>query len=205
MKGQILYGHFDIEADGPSPATSNMINFGVVFTDYTGAVLAQHTMDIQQRAGFSGDKDTLEWWQADPDRKKEYDRILQCAIPLKQAMESLDKKIATLYLKYGVKRITWVARPASYDWMWFRCYWDIYQQDNPQPTSIGFSATCMSSIRTVWQMFSGHTKETTDAYWKQTFTKNLLFTHNGLDDAMYQAAVFHGMMSELEKYARINI
>ena len=32
----IIYAHFDIEADGPSPAMNNMISLGISFTDSQG-------------------------------------------------------------------------------------------------------------------------------------------------------------------------
>lgn len=79
-KPGVVFAHFDIEADGPTPATSNMINIGIVFTDIDGKIIEELCLDLQPRLGYPGDADTLKWWNSDPDRNKEYRRILRDGI-----------------------------------------------------------------------------------------------------------------------------
>ena len=62
MKKTKIFAHFDIEADGPTPATSNMINIGCVFTDKNGTIIHEICIDLLPRIGYHGDADTLKWW-----------------------------------------------------------------------------------------------------------------------------------------------
>ena len=201
-----IFGHFDIEADGPTPMTSNMINIGVVFTDNLGKILHEVSIDISPRKGYNGDKDTLNWWMNDAKRKTEYERILREGIDHITAMDRLNDALIHVMETTGVKKIYWVARPAAYDWMFLKCYHDLYISDkfskNKIVIPIGFSATCLSSIREVWMLFKNIKREQVDDYIKEKWTKDLVMTHNGLDDARYQARIYHGMMAELEGYSR---
>jgi hypothetical protein len=184
----------------------NMINIGIVFTregDWNdNTVIDEINVDILPRAGVQGDESTLSWWMGDPNRKAEYERILRDGLALPEAMTKVNAVIVDVLKKTGARRITWVARPSAYDWMFFKCYWAMFQSTNPPEgvVDIGFSATCLSSIREVWKLFSGLKREAVDEYFKR-WTDGLVMTHNGLDDARYQARIFHGIMAELESYA----
>lgn len=115
-------------------------------------------------------------------------------------MALLNDALVRVFAKTGATKVTWVARPASYDWMFLKCYHDLYRLHNKDAISIGFSATCLSSIREVWKEFSGLKREAIDEYFKK-WTKDVVLTHNGLDDARYQARIYHGLVEELKKYA----
>lgn len=195
-----VFAHFDIEADGPSPATANMINIGIVFTNDKGDVLATVSVDLQPRLGYAGDADTLKWWSSDPDRFTEYQRIMAQGQNPIDAMAAINKMLHDVTALAGVSKVVWVARPASYDWMFLKCYWDLYRLHNPKAFNIGFSATCLSSIREVWKEFSGLRREQIDEHFKR-WTRDLTMTHNGLDDAQYQARIYHGLVEELRLYA----
>lgn len=196
----IVFAHFDIEADGPTPATSNMINIGIVFTDNNGKTIHEVCLDLLPRLGYPGDADTLKWWTSDPDRKKEYERILREGANPIVAMDQLNAALVHVLAVTGANKVTWVARPAAYDWMFLKCYHDLYKMHNKDAIPIGFSATCLSSIREVWKEFSGLKREQVDEYFKK-WTKDVVMTHNGLDDARYQARIYHGLVDELMGYA----
>lgn len=195
-----VFAHFDIEADGPTPVTSNMINIGVVFTDNDGKIIHEVCLDLQPRLGYPGDENTLKWWNSDPDRSNEYKRIMKDGINPIAAMALLNGALAHVLALSKAPKVTWVARPAAYDWMFLKCYHDLYRLHNKDAISIGFSATCLSSIREVWKEFSGLKREKIDEYFKK-WTKDVVMTHNGLDDARYQARIYHGMVEELKDYA----
>jgi hypothetical protein len=197
----IVFAHFDIEADGPTPATSNMINIGIVFTDNDGKTIHEACLDLLPRLGYPGDADTLMWWTSDPDRKNEYERILREGANPIVAMGELNAALVHVLAVTGAKKVTWVARPAAYDWMFLKCYHDLYKMHNKDAIPIGFSATCLSSIREVWKEFSGLKREDIDEYFKKKWTQDVVMTHNGLDDARYQARIYHGMVEEIKVYA----
>ena len=57
--GSILFAHFDIEADGPSPALNNMISIGVVFTNQKGDEVGNFLGDIEPLDGHAEDSATI--------------------------------------------------------------------------------------------------------------------------------------------------
>ncbi len=97
-------------------------------------------------------------------------------------------------------KLVWVARPAAYDWMFLKCYHDLYRKHNLNAIPIGYSAVCLSSIKQVWKVFSGLKREEIDEHFKK-WTKDIVMTHNGLDDARYQARIYHGLANELKIYS----
>jgi len=195
-----VFAHFDVEADGPTPATSNMINIGIVFTNNDGKIIHEVCLDLLPRLGYPGDADTLKWWSSDPDRKAEYERILRDGANPVEGMGQLNAALIHVLAVAGAPKVVWVARPAAYDWMFLKCYHDLYRLHNSNAIPIGFSATCLSSIREVWKEFSGLKREAIDDYFKK-WTKDVVMTHNGLDDARYQARIYHGLVEELKEYA----
>jgi hypothetical protein len=210
-----VFGHFDVEADGPTPMSGNMINIGIVFTTDDGNVIDELVCDLQKRDGIFGDKATLgkktfkpdfsqshinveklEWW-SHPDRINEYNRICREALPYLDAMGIIDNKIKEILRKNGAKKFIWVARPASYDWMFFKCYYDLYRLSNANATDPGYSALCCSAYRNIWKELKGYDSKQEEEKFKE-WAKGNSITHNGLDDARYQAAMFHGIVKELQ-------
>ena len=195
-----VYGHFDIEADGPSPGTSNMLSVAFVFTNQIGETLDEMLIDIQPRLGFPGNADTKLWW-SHPDRITEYNRILKNGINPIDAMKAINDKIEEVMSKNKVKRITWVARPAAYDWMWLKCYSDMYKIHNPNALDLGFSATCTSTMRDIWKAQNSISGTKAEEIF-QEWAKELKMTHNALDDSRFQATIFHKLQSELASFSR---
>ena len=187
------YAHFDIEADGPSPASSNMISIAIVLTDSTGVVLDELLCDILPRPGYEGDVSTLAWWQSDQNRAKEYKRILENGVPAAEAMKRIHNKFQEWK---KVSRVMWVARPAAYDWMWLKCYSDQYQPPNEPKLDIGFKAICASTMVDIWKVQKGISTADADIRFKE-WGKELKITHNALDDAHFQARIFHCLQNEL--------
>jgi hypothetical protein len=99
----VVYGHFDIEADGKTPAHSNMISFAVVFTEDDGKfgkIVDELLLDIKQRPGKTGDRETLDWWIGDSKRKAEFERIMNNGLSPQLAMDKFHEKVGNLRQKY---------------------------------------------------------------------------------------------------------
>jgi hypothetical protein len=126
LPSKMLFCHYDIEADGPSPMHNNMIAIGVTFTDKTGKELDSFLGDISPLQGHVPDKDTMDWWNGDENKRRELKRIQDNARPVVEVMRDMANKINRLMKDHGLKRMIWLARPASYDWQWVNCYWNEY-------------------------------------------------------------------------------
>ncbi len=182
-----VYFHFDVEANGYSPARSSMLELGICVTDSNGNEIDTFNEIITSRPHFNGDPDTLEWMknQKVEGYKNLYDRLYNHPnqIDAEKCMILLEKFIK----KYTApnnnipSKIIWVANPAAYDWMWVKYYWDLYIGTN----EIGYSAKCLSTAVTI----IGNQKGITN--WNEFINSisnpNLPHTHCALDDARSQA------------------
>ena len=106
------------------------------------------------------------------------------------------KEIADMYtkLKSNFKKIVWVARPAAYDWQWLNNYYKEFGPKNKP--NIGFKADCISTMSKVYAKLKKLNKQQLEEEWKE-ITEGFEMTHNSLDDAKYQAALYLGLWKRL--------
>jgi hypothetical protein len=196
----MVYAHFDIEADGPSPFENNMLSIGVVFTDQSGKELANFLGDLKPLSGHVEDTSTMEeFWYANENNKTELERIRKNAKPAMEVM----KKLHDIIQKFNVKKIVWVARPSAFDWQWLNYYHNMYLTIDPKANLAGknskrqaFKATCVSTMRDIYQIQFGVGRkemESKEKEWGGDFS----MTHNPLDDCRYQAKLYHNLFQEL--------
>ena len=189
----VLFAHFDIEADGPSPAFNNMISIGIVFTNTDGKVVDEFLGDFKPLLNHPEDADTMKhFWYRDENNRAELKRIQENA---KDAMETMDD-LNNFLKKLKAKRINWVARPAAYDWQWLNYYFHLYKNENPKAIPIGFKAICARTMRDVYQAQFGVGRKEMEKIAKK-WAGDESMTHNPLDDARFQAKVYHALYNEL--------
>lgn len=200
-KGKELFAHFDIEADGPSPACNNMLSIGIVFTDNNGSMVTEFLGDFEVLPGKCEDPLTMqEFWERDANNKEELARIRKNARPVMTVMTELNQFISNL----KAKRITWVARPAAYDWQWLNYYQYYYLHHggigslSGNPNRQVFKAIDASTMRDIYQVQSNLDNKAIDEQFKKwTDESGFKMTHNALDDARFQAMVYHKLYSAL--------
>ena len=196
------YANFDVEADGPSPAFNSMLSLGVVITDSDGNIISEFLGDFEQFPGKIEDPATMnEFWYRDENNKKELARIRKNAKPITMVMKSLNEFLRNL----NAKRITWVARPAAYDWQWLNYYQHYYLGNGGTGSLLGgdpkrqaFKAVDASTMRDIYQIQWGLNPAQMDAKCKEwTDASGFKMTHNPLDDARFQAVVYHKLFDAL--------
>jgi len=187
-----IYAHFDIEADGPSPNKNNMISIGVVFTDdKEGHELDSFLGDLAILPGHIEDSATLEeFWSK---HSQEYSRIKNAQQPAKDVMITLSNKIASFGENINIR---WVANPAAYDWQWLKYYCEEFKND--LAFDPGYSAFCMSALTHIFRRLKNITNEEFEALKEQWTEQKDGLTHNSLEDARYQAKVYHQIIKELK-------
>lgn len=203
-----VYLHADIEADGNSPANSNMLGFGVVATNGDGTELGAIEANIFPRDEVTSVLDPVSgqtklkplyvpgpqlapggFWTRE-ENQPAWEYLQKNRVSPTEAMSQLDEfRNKILDLCPGSK-IDWVMRPAAYDWQWIKAYWELYAPEGA--TDIGFSATCLSTMRDARKNRLRQTKEEARAEWA-SWTAGHPLTHKAIDDARHQAAAFHGL------------
>lgn len=143
------------------------------------------TFSIPGNKHKADERTMQEFWSKNSD---ELQRIRKNARPVNEVMAMIDSMLRK-YRDSG-KKVKWVARPAAYDWQWLNCYYSHYSNTHLNASPLGFKAVCLSTMRDVYKMITGMT----DDEMKEWIDKNIIdeaMTHNALDDAMFQAKVFH--------------
>lgn len=193
-----IYAHFDIEADGPSPAINNMISIGISFQTSDGKEIARFLGDIKPLLNHKPDEQTLEeFWFKNENNKNEWKRIKENAKDYMVIMKELDDILKFLASKNY--KIHWVANPAAYDWQWLKYYFELYSFNSKEPTfNIGYSAECSSTMRRIYRQINKMSQQDWDQKVKAIVGRDEL-THNSLEDARDQAKVYYFLKGEFEK------
>lgn len=184
-----LYLSFDIEADGPAPSVNNMMSIGIWGFNGDGDEVVSYQRNLKDAPGHVLDVPTKErFWDKNPEA---------LAFVQKDQVEPqvCMKEIADMYNKYKEEgyRITWVARPAAYDWQWVNCYYNEFGPlDKP---NIGFSCSCISTAYWLYCQQNGLSKQESKALWNELKGDEEV-THNPLDDARCQGKILLGLMKK---------
>jgi inhibitor of KinA sporulation pathway (predicted exonuclease) len=115
-------------------------------------------------------------------------------------MQELYAKLAS----FNAKKIVWYARPSAYDWQWINYYHNLYRTTwdtnanlgGPHAKNQAFKAVCTSTMRDIYQAQFGLNRKAMEAKAKE-WAGELAMTHNPLDDARYQAKLFHKLYEAL--------
>ena len=182
-----IFISFDVEADGPSPATNNCLQIALVACLYdqypdpvrTGKWVVS-SLDLcftPQEGRQPSDETMTEFWSQFP---KILEKIRGNAKTPAVQMQQLSGWLHELSERYTIVR--WVAAPAGYDWQWVNCMYYRYPPNNAY--KLPFKAECMSSIL-AGLGYMGY-KEAALMYIEDG-TEHLPHTHYALEDATEQA------------------
>ncbi len=206
-----LYLHFDIEADGNSPANSNMLGLGLVVTDGDGDEVGDFEVNILPRDEVkhvtNPETGTVKivplyvpgpqlapggFWTLE-ENQPAWEYLQKDRVSATAAMALLDAFLNRLRLGYKGYKLVWVARPAAFDWQWLKAYWELYAPAGA--VNIGFGATCLSAMRDMRKAQRKLGKDEARADWDR-WTAGVPLTHKAVDDARHQAAAFHGLCTD---------
>lgn len=195
MKG-LVYASVDIEADGQNPMRNNMRSIGIVFTDETGKILHEYLGDIKPLKGHEPDPATMEeFWSKHQD---ELARINKNSRPYQEVMLEIFELVN---IRFKDHKVEWIAAPAAYDWAWVSAYAHLYLEEadfKPLP----HKAKCISTVRGLyWDLHPNLTRKQLNERITE-WTKGTKLTHCAVDDARYQAAMFHALMRELKRFSK---
>lgn len=192
---QAVYLSFDIEADGPSPQSNNMLSIGIVGfvkTAHGNNIVADWQSNILPLDNHKADQKTMdEFWAKVPEMWKFVNTNQVTATDVIKEITNLYKELAYKY------HVVWVAWPGAYDWQWLNYYYQYVNDSlNGELPYIGFQAKCISTMFWVY----------TNANNINGQAKNDLFTelcegnvcdHNPNHDAHAQGIAFMNLANKL--------
>lgn len=182
-----LYASFDVEADGPCPQNSNMVELGVSFLTKDGEEIDHFYSTIERKEGYDGDVKTIEWLKGNG----VWERVTaEGARDPRVVMEDLSNKIRELSEAY---HITWVAYPAAYDWQWIKWYWEAFVESPEKRDLLGYYAICVDSIFDYYVEYCAKPRPNKTELWNE-LANGKTHTHNALDDAREQGTVYINLL-----------
>lgn len=186
------YYVFDIEADGPAPATNNMKSFGLVIYDSQYNKLDEFYNTIVSLPDHHEEKKTREeFWDKHPELWKEVNENQVHGSIFVKGIEDLVNKYKDTY------KINWVSKPAAYDWQWLNYYYNLFKSENAP--YIGHKAICASTLLWMYTRTNNiMNSKDADAFEESLASKEYKLTHNALDDAHYEASIFFNICKLLQ-------
>jgi DNA polymerase III epsilon subunit-like protein len=172
-----LFASFDIETDGDNPLQHSMLSLGIALYNKHGNLVDTFYQNIQPQQNKSADPKTMEnFWSKYPQL---YHEVCLNQVTPKEAMRLLD-----LWLKKYIfqHQITWVAAPASFDWMFLKSYFSCYGPDDK--STIGFSCQCLHSLARGYAMM--HDMNINHLMTQLGGCRDPHTHHHALSDAIYQ-------------------
>lgn len=176
---------FDVEASGPAPSVSSMVALGVVAVLNNSIPLNNWVIDSKQwclKEVLPKDQKCFdEFWSK---HMPVWEFILKNAIEPKKAMEELSDWLKELSKTY---KLSWVAKPAAYDWMWLQCYYEQFGPEGKFP--IGFKAEDINGFRNTIQTIPME-EATRNNFTKFIEPTDIPLTHYPVEDAKRQAYMY---------------
>ena len=191
-----VYASSDIEADGPNPCQNSMRGLGISLRDALGNEYDSLAIPIKPRADRKEDPNTMsEFWSKHPEAWKWCNTG---AVSISAAMETLATRYKLWLASYA--KVSFVAKPSSYDWMWIKCNYDEFAP----PGAIKLPFKCDICISTMFDTCCDMWGIPPDKDVRIAFQKELSglgpgqdLTHTPLDDARVQGRLLNALQFKI--------
>jgi hypothetical protein len=182
MSATEIYVSTDVETDGPIPGPHSMLSFGSAAYRADKTLLSTFTANLETLPGATGAPDTMEWWQSQPDA---WAACRKDPEPPERAMHRyLD------WLKQLPGKPVFVAYPAGFDFLFV--YWYLIRFTGESP----FSHSALDIKTYAMAMLKGGYSDSTKRNMPRHWFDKLPHSHQALDDAVEQGALFCNMLAE---------
>lgn len=150
-----LYLSFDIESDGPTPIVNNLLSIGVVGITIQEEIVFQFQANIEPLESHIEDLECMESFWLKPEQKEALEFLQTNKRNYIEVFEELGLKLKELNKNYKLK---FVAHPACFDWMFFKCYYELAKTNSKNKNNfydIGYHCSCSS---TLWDLYKKNNK-----------------------------------------------
>lgn len=178
-----IYVSTDVEADGPIPGQNSMLSFGSAAYKKDKTLVSTFLANLETLEGAMADERTMAWWQTKPEAWK------ACRENLQKPDQAMRQYLH--WLKALPGKPVFVGYPAAYDFMFV--YWYLIKFTGESPFShsaLDVKTLAMALLKTGYRDVG---KRSMPKRWFDP----LKHTHQALDDAIEQGALFCNMMKEV--------
>jgi hypothetical protein len=178
-----IYVSTDIEADGPIPGPHSMLSLGSAAYLADKTLIDTFTANLETLPGAAPDSRTMDWWQQHPEAWE------ACRLN-PQPPEQTMKRYAVWLNRLPGKPV-FVGYPAAYDFMFV--YWYLIKFTGHSP----FSHAALDIKTMAMTLLKQDFRQTTKRQMPRRWLDQLPHTHQALDDALGQGALFCNMLAEM--------
>jgi hypothetical protein len=202
MSKPILYLSFDVETDGPSPTTNNLLSIGIAgFNADTKEIVFEFESNIMPIEGHVPDKKCMETFWLKPEQKEAYKYLQTNQRNYIDVFIDLSNKLKELDINY---KLIWAAYPSCFDWMFFKSYYELAKSkciDDDYFYDIGYQCKCISStfdaFKKQMKLNSKQSKELYDELSQINLEEKNL--HHALFDAKVQGKFYLGLLEKISQ------
>jgi hypothetical protein len=175
----------DVESDGNNPVQYSMRSIGIaLFVPSRSATMSDVPIDtfyrtLQPQVNKACEDVCMQFWERHP---VQWEEMVKCAVDPVVAMKDLSDWLSSHAQVYTLK---WVASPANFDWMFLKCYYELYGPE--QKYAIGFFCHDLNSLIRAYSVSCG---QTNIVWLKDWLADGNLHTHNAKDDAIRQGVQY---------------
>jgi hypothetical protein len=177
-----IYVSTDVETDGPIPGPNSMLSIGSAAYLPDKTLVSTFSANLELLPGASGNPRTMEWWTTQPEA---WEACRQNPRPPEEVMKEY-----VAWLKGLPHRPVFVAYPAGFDFTFV--YWYLIRFAGESPFShsaLDIKTYAMARLKTSY-------RESTKRNMPRRWFDRLPHTHNALEDAVEQGALFCNMLAD---------
>lgn len=183
---QEIYVSTDVETDGPIPGVNSMLSFGSAAYLANKTLISTFTANLETLPGAVADPNTMAWWQTQTEAWE------ACRKNLQKAEIAMKNYLA--WLKNLPGKPVFVSYPVAFDFMFV--YWYLIRFTGESP----FSHSTLDIKTYAMAMLKKNYRDSTKRNMPKNWFDRLPHTHQALDDAIEQGALFCNMLAENIKH-----
>ena len=177
---QEIYVSTDVEADGPIPGIYSLLSLGSAAYLPDKTLLGTFTVNLETLPSAIADPDTMDWWKTQPQAWN------ACRENLQSPEAAMKDYLA--WLKRLPGKPVFVGYPAAYDFMFV--YWYLIRFTGESP----FSHSALDIKTYAMALLRKPYRESTKRNMPRSWFDQIPHTHQSLDDAVEQGALFCNML-----------
>jgi len=182
VKWDEIYVSTDVETDGPIPGIYSMLSFGSAAYTTNKLLIGTYAANLETLPEATTDFKTMEWWKTQPEAWK------VCRQDIQKPEQAMKKYL--VWLKSLPGKPVFVAYPAAYDFLFV--YWYLIRFTGESP----FAHSALDIKTFAMVMMKTPYNESTKRNMPRRWFDDLPHTHQALDDAIGQGALFCNMLAE---------
>lgn len=182
MSQSEIYVSTDVEADGPIPGVNSLLSFASAAYGADKTLLGTFTANLEPLPGATADPKTMAWWATEPVA------WAACRQNLEKPETALPRYLA--WVKTLPGKPVFVGYPAAYDFMFV--YWYLIRFTGESP----FAHAALDIKTYAMALLKRPYRDSTKRHMPKRWFDPIPHTHQALDDAIEQGALFCTMLQE---------